>query len=49
MSKTEARWNGEIFYRLGEAQAETKKWRIHFNSERPHSLLGYRPPAPRRH
>ena len=25
MSKTEVRWNGDIFHRMGEAQAETKK------------------------
>ena len=24
MSKTEVRWNGDIFHRMGEAQAETR-------------------------
>ena len=23
-----------------------EKWRIHYNTRRPHSALGYRPPAP---
>jgi len=38
--------NGEIFYSLKEAQAVIEKWRIHYNTRRPHSALGYRPPAP---
>ena len=38
--------NGEIFYSLREAQAVIEKWRIHYNTKRPHSALGYRPPAP---
>ncbi len=24
----------------------TERWRIHFNTVRPHSSLGYRPPVP---
>ena len=38
--------NGEIFYSLREAQIVIEKWRVHYNTRRPHSALGYRPPAP---
>jgi transposase InsO family protein len=38
--------NGEIFYSLKEAQVIIEQWRIHYNTKRPHSSLGYRPPAP---
>ena len=38
--------NGEIFYSLREAQILIEQWRIHYNTKRPHSALGYRPPAP---
>jgi putative transposase len=38
--------NGEIFYSLKEAQTVIESWRIHYNTRRPHSALGYRPPAP---
>jgi transposase InsO family protein len=38
--------NGELFYSLKEAQILIEKWRIHYNTVRPHSSLGYRPPAP---
>jgi len=38
--------NGEIFYSLREAQVLTEQWRVHYNTRRPHSSLGYRPPAP---
>jgi putative transposase len=38
--------NGEIFYTLREAQVLTEQWRQHYNRIRPHSALGYRPPAP---
>lgn len=38
--------NGEIFYTLKEAQVMIERWRIHYNTMRPHSSLGYRPPAP---
>ena len=38
--------NGEIFYSLKEAQILTERWRVHYNTVRPHSSLGYRPPAP---
>ena len=38
--------NGEIFYSLAEAKAVIESWRRHYNAVRPHSALGYRPPAP---
>ena len=38
--------NGEIFYSLKEAHILTERWRVHYNTVRPHSSLGYRPPAP---
>jgi transposase InsO family protein len=38
--------NGEIFYTLREAQVLIEEWRKLYNTKRPHSSLGYRPPAP---
>lgn len=38
--------NGEIFYSLEEVRCVTGWWRDHYNRLRPHSSLGYRPPAP---
>jgi putative transposase len=38
--------NGEIFYTLKEAQILIECWRREYNTVRPHSALGYRPPAP---
>ncbi|WP_210530516.1 IS3 family transposase [Rubellimicrobium arenae] len=38
--------NGEIFYSLREAEIVIERWRHHYNTKRPHSSLGYRPPAP---
>ena len=38
--------NGVIFYTLREAQIIIEEWRKHYNTKRPHSALGYRPPAP---
>ena len=38
--------NGEIFYTLREAKVLVEGWRRHYNAVRPHSSLGYRPPAP---
>ncbi len=37
---------GEIFYSLKEAQILIEMWRKHYNTIRPHSSLGYRPPVP---
>ena len=36
----------EIFYSLKEAQVLIEMWRRHYNTIRPHSALGYRPPVP---
>ncbi len=36
----------EIFYSLREAEVLIERWRQHYNTVRPHSALGYRPPAP---
>ena len=37
--------NTEIFYPLTEAKVLIERWRQHYNMIRPHSSLGYRPPA----
>lgn len=39
--------NREIFYTLTEAKVLVEGWRRDYNWHRPHSALGYRPPAPR--
>jgi len=36
----------EIFYSLREARVVIGAWRDPYNRVRPHSSLGYRPPAP---
>ena len=38
--------NREIFTTLLEAQILIEQWRKEYNQVRPHSSLGYRPPAP---
>jgi transposase InsO family protein len=38
--------NREIFYSLTEAKVLMERWRREYNTVRPHSALGYRPPAP---
>jgi putative transposase len=38
--------DGEVFNTLREAQVLIEQWRQHYNTVRPHSALGYRPPAP---
>jgi transposase InsO family protein len=38
--------NREIFYTLREAQVLIEAWRRHYNAVRPHSALGWKPPAP---
>ena len=38
--------NGELFYTLKEAQVLIERWRRNYNTIRPHSSLGYKPPAP---
>ena len=37
--------NREILYSLKEAQVVIEQWRKEYNTRRPHSALGYRPPA----
>jgi transposase InsO family protein len=36
----------EIFYTRSEAKILIERWRQEYNTFRPHSALGYRPPAP---
>ncbi len=38
--------NAEVFNSLAEARVLIEQWRQHYNTVRPHSSLGYRPPAP---
>ncbi len=38
--------NMEVFNTLLEAKVLIEQWRTHYNTVRPHSSLGYRPPAP---
>ncbi len=38
--------NSEIFFSLRKAQILIEQWRRHYNTVRPHSAIGYRPPAP---
>ena len=38
--------NTEVFNTLLEAKVLIEQWRVHDNTIRPHSSLGYRPPAP---
>jgi transposase InsO family protein len=38
--------NGELFDTLWEARVLMEGWRREYNTVRPHSRLGYRPPAP---
>jgi putative transposase len=39
--------NGELFYSIKELRLLAERRRIHYNTIRPHSSLGYRPPAPK--
>ena len=38
--------NREQMETLREARVLLEQWRHHYNTKRPHSSLGYRPPAP---
>jgi putative transposase len=38
--------NGEIFYSMKEIRVLAERWRVHYNTVRPHSSLGYRLLAP---
>jgi len=37
--------SGELFYSMKELRVLAERWRVHYNTVRPHSSLGYRPPA----
>jgi putative transposase len=37
--------NGEVFITQNKAQILIERWRRHYNTVRPHSALGYRPPT----
>ena len=37
---------GRLFYSMKEIRVLAERWRVHYNTVRPHSSLGYRPPAP---
>ena len=37
--------DGEVFFSLNEAKTVIEDWRRHYNAIRPHSALGWRPPA----
>ena len=39
--------NREIFYSLKEVDVLLEQWRVQYNTIRPHSALGYKPPAPK--
>jgi len=39
--------NLEVFTSVWEAKVLVKRWRREYNEVRPHSSLGYRPPAPK--
>jgi putative transposase len=39
-------FDGEIFTTLEEAKVLIEQWRRNYNQVRPHSALGYQPPAP---
>ena len=41
--------NGELLDTLEEAKVLVEGWRKIYNRIRPHSSLGYRPPAPEAH
>ncbi len=36
----------EVFNTLKDAKVLIERWRVHYNTVRTHSALGYRPPAP---
>jgi len=38
--------DAEVFYSLREAQILIERWRRHYDTVRPQSSLGYRPPSP---
>ncbi len=38
--------DGDVLYSLKEARVLIERWRHRYNTDRPHSALGYRSPAP---
>ena len=38
---------GDIFYSMKELRVLAGRWQHHYNTVRPHSSLGYKPPAPK--
>ena len=38
--------NAELFDTLLEAQILIERWRVYYNTQRPHSSLNYKPPTP---
>jgi len=38
--------NGEILYSMKKLRVLAERWRVHYNTVRPHSSLGCKPPAP---
>jgi putative transposase len=44
--RRDERLSSEVFNTLAEAKVLIEQWRVHYNTARPHSCLGYRPPAP---
>ena len=38
--------NVDLFNDLRETKVLVERWRRHFNAVRPHSAIGYKPPAP---
>jgi putative transposase len=38
--------NGEIFHSMKQIRVLAERWRVHYKTVRPHSSLGYGPPAP---
>lgn len=38
--------NGELFDTMFEVEVLTRRWVFEYNTARPHSSLGYLPPAP---
>jgi hypothetical protein len=38
--------DGEMFHSVAEARMLIERWRRRYDEKRPHSSLGYRPPAP---
>ena len=46
LNKPNVLLNREVFDTVFEAKVLVERWRREYNQIRPHSSLGYRPPAP---